>query len=137
VNLLRLLFRREKPQSPKPLRILTDAEGLCIFRQAGDGEEVSQSLRWGDVALVTAYRKDCYGFDVCCVEILSKSSGSILLQEQNEGFVDACFAITHCLAVLNADWFLAMQCRPAFDTTIDLIYKRPNPDEEATTQASS
>lgn len=137
MNLLRWLSIGKKPQPSKPVCIVTNADGLRISGGAEDEAETTRALRWEDVILVGAYRKDCYGFDLCCVELLSKSGGSILIHEQEEGFVDACFAITQNLAVRDPDWFLTLQTRQAFDTSIDFVYKRPDSEETASTLASS
>ena len=134
MNLLRRFFSRKKQETSKPVRIVTDADGLRVFR--GDEADPSELLRWEDVTLVGAYRKDCYGYDLCCVELLSKGGGAVLIQQQDEGFVEACIAITQSLTVSNPDWFLALQCRQAFDTSIEIIYQRPVSAEGEPKQAS-
>ena len=109
-------IQKLKPSDRDPLAATIDSAGVC---QTSSG----LVIKWGDLALVFAYKKDCTLMDDIRL-VFSDGKNQIECSESAQSFSELSVALSARLVLDVPDWYERLMASPAFEATPTVVYTR-------------
>jgi hypothetical protein len=120
------IARIRRRSTPRLGRSISLRDGGFLVHPTGQPVEKASVLKWQEITQITAFKRDCFSYDLICLLI----GGALTIVEINEedagwdAFLQAAQENLPGLVPTNIWWIEVMQ--PAFATNPTTIYRNIN-----------